>query len=1060
MTSRYRRRTSRQTDYPRVELDEAEQSISQELLARWNKLLQYYHSAITADNAGEVELFSSQEGKSFIRAPSLDGQEWITSGREGLEIPLGEQTRDFLAGPRWSRAPVSYFYGYPCFTRYIRQSKKGWTGAIVQPVLIFPVSRTQTENGSMFLLESDRPRLNAALLSRYGLATGAEEKRHLAETMLEAWDETRSGGENLRAMISKLRDFLSLSGEIPIPAEIAEGRSSQAPWGEGREIVATGVLFYVRDSTYTVGLEQELSELLKGSAPNDVWQTVIERAGGMHESGIEGLISVTPLNEKQKSVVASAFQNQLTVVTGPPGTGKSQIVMNIVANALIRGESVLFGSKNHRAVDVVIERLVRFQKEPLILKYGQRDREAEFAESLLDAVDRSFGFDLDSLKRDAEGLASALATIHDEEQKSWETLQHVLARRNEISRLDSELERIQEKLPPYISSQLNKQQPLPYSREFIQELEKLGRLIRKHEVGGSLVDGVLRLFGQSLEKRIDTSAACLRALFPLELNQRLPLGNVRRAQESALVAGLLKEWADTRDQCTVLVQENASEPKIDSLRGRIEDAREQAVAVGSKYADVLMRIRLRSLPPEIRRDIADYVSIVRRLEEDVTGGELAEMLRRERKRMFKAVVKVFPSMAVTNLSVRHALPLQPGIVDIVVIDEASQSDIASALPLLFRAKRAVIIGDPHQLTHISSLHSADDQQLQRKFGLSAADDQRFLYSIESLFHLARTVVGSGARFVHLREHYRSRSEIIEYSNQSFYGGQLSVWTDYRQLKGSGAPMAVVWHDVVGEVIRPSQGSAYNLEEARHVVALLGEIVEKVADNHVSVGVVTPFREQANKIRDMVEKSFDRPTLARLDFVADTAHRYQGDQRDIMIFSPVVSRRTPERSLGFLGSTMNLFNVAITRARAELHIVGDREACANSGIPHLVGFTEYVQSLAPERSEARGGFQSPWEKALFDALADAGIRTIPQYVVHQYQLDLAIPETNPPIDIEIDGEMWHRDIDGSRLADDIKRDLRLSALGWQVKRFWVYELQYDIGTCVEEIRELLQSKDGS
>jgi superfamily I DNA and/or RNA helicase len=73
------------------------------------------------------------------------------------------------------------------------------------------------------------------------------------------------------------------------------------------------------------------------------------------------------------------------------------------------------------------------------------------------------------------------------------------------------------------------------------------------------------------------------------------------------------------------------------------------------------------------------------------------------------VANVMPGWAVTSLSAKGRVPFESGLFDLVVIDEASQCDIASVLPLLFRAKRAVIIGDPQQLRHISRLTAANDQ---------------------------------------------------------------------------------------------------------------------------------------------------------------------------------------------------------------------------------------------------------------------------------------------------------------------------------------------------------------
>lgn len=65
------------------------------------------------------------------------------------------------------------------------------------------------------------------------------------------------------------------------------------------------------------------------------------------------LIEVLPMNSEQRAAVQSALVSSHTVVTGPPGTGKSQVVTNLLVNAAWRGMKVLFASKNNKAVDVV-----------------------------------------------------------------------------------------------------------------------------------------------------------------------------------------------------------------------------------------------------------------------------------------------------------------------------------------------------------------------------------------------------------------------------------------------------------------------------------------------------------------------------------------------------------------------------------------------------------------------------------------------------------------------------------------------------------------------------------
>ena len=108
-------------------------------------------------------------------------------------------------------------------------------------------------------------------------------------------------------------------------------------------------------------------------------------------------------------------------------------------------------------------------------------------------------------------------------------------------------------------------------------------------------------------------------------------------------------------------------------------------------------------------------------------------------KMLSDISHLLPCWAVTSLSAKGKIPLAKKVFDIVVFDEASQCDIASALPLLYRAKSAVIIGDPKQLSHITSLKKGQDQNLLEKNNL-LGNFSNWSYSFESLFGLAHSVI--------------------------------------------------------------------------------------------------------------------------------------------------------------------------------------------------------------------------------------------------------------------------------------------------------------------------------
>src|SRR5262249_54014849 len=154
---------------------------------------------------------------------------------------------------------------------------------------------------------------------------------------------------------------------------------------------------------------------------------------------------------------------------------------------------------------------------------------------------------------------------------------------------------------------------------------------------------------------------------------------------------------------------------------------------------------------------------------------------------------------------------------------------------------------------------------------------------------------------------------INFSNSFFYAGKLRVATDYRRLARPDGP-ALRWVNVVGNVMRPASGGAINRTEAVAVVDELRRIA--IAQRFTGeMGVVTPFRAQANLIEELLNRDDAlAPVLAARNFICETAHRFQGDERDLILFSPVVSRGTPAGAAGFLKSQGNIFNVGITRAR--------------------------------------------------------------------------------------------------------------------------------------------------
>ena len=150
------------------------------------------------------------------------------------------------------------------------------------------------------------------------------------------------------------------------------------------------------------------------------------------------------------------------------------------------------------------------------------------------------------------------------------------------------------------------------------------------------------------------------------------------------------------------------------------------------------------------------------------------------------------------------------------------------------------------------------------------------------------------------------------------------------------------------------------------------------------------------------------------------------------------------------------------------MVGDRQAALNSGVDYLASFARYSREMEPhEPSIARAQDLGPeypvvphpelvsdWERVFYQALHRAGLRPVPQYEEAPYSLDFALFDGERKLDIEVDGEYYHRNWDGELCRRDQIRSQRLSDLGWDIVRFWVYEIRDDLEGCVRRAQAWL------
>ena len=489
-----------------------------------------------------------------------------------------------------------------------------------------------------------------------------------------------------------------------------------------------------------------------------------------------------------------------------------------------------------------------------------------------------------------------------------------------------------------------------------------------------------------------------------------------RADLDARIAALQRELAE--------VTHGASAPAE-------PEAKADAVAAAAKNALARLAAQI-VLPSSTERGELD--EMLKRLQFD-NRAKPSRMTRDEAR----LVLRHRPIWAVSALSAPARIPLLPALFDVVIFDEASQCDIASALPLFARARLAVVVGDPMQLRFIPQLSLHQERALMDAAGLGAAGRYTIAQRTNSLFEFAAR--RDGARRHFLADQFRSDPAIVAYLNEAFYEGRLIAAQDDREVRRpEGYRPGLDWHDVRGQATR-EDGGPVNHAEAAAVVDLVTRMIRERGFSG-SIAVLSPFNAQVALLTRRIRAALTETEMR--DVRISTIDRAQGSEADVVIFSTVVAAGVHASALTFYERERRRLNVAISRARSLCLVVGDRDFVRTSRVGSLV----YLAEAADQRVKPREGFDSEWERRLFFALKRRGVDPIPQYPVGSRSLDLAIEPEGRRLDVEVDGRRWHTDADGNRKLADRLRDQELTARGWTVRRFWVHELNADMEKCVD------------
>jgi len=519
------------------------------------------------------------------------------------------------------------------------------------------------------------------------------------------------------------------------------------------------------------------------------------------------VISPVTLSKSQLEVFESYKNHRLSLVVGPPGTGKSFTIAALTVDLISQGKSVLIASKNHQAGNVIAHKIEHdFGLKGVVIKTSS----SRFRKTLYRQLSNiSIGLDF---------------TKHNNEK---------------IDNLTSKVKKLRQSIAKLENTLLKRS----------AEEMKWGSFFHKYR------DGFFQRYKKAWIKfKLGNSFTLWQLMF-----------------------------------------------QLDKLY--LQSHREIKKYIRKKYEAELYAT--------LRNERTELQTLLEALESD-TG---ALMLEHFDNINFNVILHALPAWIVNASEVHTALPLTKELFDVVIIDEATQCDIASSLPLLQRAKKAMIVGDPKQLRHISFLSGNQQKQFAKKHKVDALANSKINYRKNSLLDLASKSIPNQDQVHFLDEHYRSMPDIIDFSNQNFYSNRLKVMTATPiTLKEK----SVFLHQTDGQ--RNTKGQ--NEKEADAIIEMIKNIIETEKDLdknlHQSIGILSPFRAQVTFIKSKIRKAIDIKKLRKHQLLIGTPHQFQGEERDVMLLSFAVDNDSHPSTFIYLNKP-DVFNVSITRARSIQHV---------------------------------------------------------------------------------------------------------------------------------------------
>ena len=658
------------------------------------------------------------------------------------------------------------------------------------------------------------------------------------------------------------------------------------------------------------------------------------------DHGSTKLDSAFILSPSQRRVVMTARRRRLTVVSGAPGNGKNHTVAAIALDHVARGHSVLVATRSRFAARSVAE-IVDRVPGPDALCFG----DIVDGSSVIDELQETL------VEDDGAGMKGATAELD-------------LARRRRDA-VESAIETA-----------------LCLEAEAAADQGSRSTVTRTVAPGAFDVDADL----ERLNALVDDARRTRRG----------PFRNWRTRRARAAMAAALGAAPDI-------------DPALAATALAAARARRSAIRLAASGGTVVAELwdELARLDDAVRvaagLEARSNQDLGRRARGAV--GQLLAALRAGRGQRRTLLGQIDPGALTAAVplwigtlgDIEDLLPGSEAMFDLVILDEASHVDQMSAAPALLRGRRAVVVGDPNQLRHVSFLSDAAITDAMADHGvgdLAATIDLRR----NSAFDRAAAV----SPVIALVEHYRSIPHLVEFPIAEFYRNRIDVMT--RRPDNDAL-------DVIDLHVPRHPGAAAEIDAVM-------DLLEQARPEDGTIGVVTPFREHADRLEAAVLERFDEDRILALGLRVGTVHAFQGAERDLTVIALGLDADDPPGRLAFVENA-NLFNVMVTRARRRIVVVS---AVTEPRRGLLQRYLDH--GSRPPVPPSDEGCTDRWSVTLAGELERAGFDVRRGYRIGPWQLELVVNGLGGAVALETcvhAGDPSHH----------VERHRALTRLGWRM-----------------------------